>query len=103
MNVLIVGSGAREHALTWKALQSPLTTAVYCAPGNAATAAIAVNTGIEATDLDGIAAFVAERDVTLTVASSAPTRKVTRPNVSIVRRPRMPSSRRIIVWPRQCP
>jgi len=67
MNVLIVGSGAREHALTWKALQSPLTTAVYCAPGNAATAAIAVNTGIEATDLDGIAAFVAERDVTLTV------------------------------------
>ena len=67
MNVLVVGSGAREHAVTWKALQSPLTTAVYCAPGNAATASIAVNTGIEATDLDGIAAFVAERDVSLTV------------------------------------
>src|SRR5256714_10584760 len=67
MNVLVVGSGAREHALAWKALQSPLTTAVYCAPGNAATAAIAVNTGIEATALDGIAAFVPERDETLTV------------------------------------
>jgi phosphoribosylamine--glycine ligase len=67
MNVLIVGGGAREHALTWKALQSPLTDAVYCAPGNAATAAIAVNTGLEATDVDGISRFVAERDVALTV------------------------------------
>ena len=67
MNVLIVGSGAREHALTWKALQSPLTDAVYCAPGNAATAAIAVNTGLLATDVDGIARFVAEREVSLTV------------------------------------
>jgi phosphoribosylamine---glycine ligase len=67
MNVLIVGGGAREHALTWKALQSPLTNAVYCAPGNAATAAIAVNTGLPATDIDGIARFVAERDVSLTV------------------------------------
>lgn len=67
MNVLIVGSGAREHALTWKALQSPLTQSVYCAPGNAGTAAIAVNTGLEATDVDGIVRFVAERDVHLTV------------------------------------
>jgi phosphoribosylamine---glycine ligase len=67
MNVLIVGGGAREHALTWKALQSPLTRAVYCAPGNAATAAIAVNTGLQATDVDGILRFVVERDVTLTV------------------------------------
>jgi phosphoribosylamine---glycine ligase len=67
MNVLIVGAGAREHALTWKALQSPLTDAVYCAPGNAATAAIAVNTGLEATDVDGIVRFVSERDVSLTI------------------------------------
>ena len=67
MNVLIVGGGAREHALTWKALQSPLTDAVYCAPGNAATAAIAVNTGLEATDVDAIVRFVSERDVGLTV------------------------------------
>jgi phosphoribosylamine--glycine ligase len=67
MNVLIVGGGAREHALTWKALQSPLTHTVYCAPGNAATAAIAVNTGLQATDVDAIARFVSERDVSLTV------------------------------------
>jgi phosphoribosylamine--glycine ligase len=67
MRVLIVGGGAREHALTWKALQSPLTDAVYCAPGNAATAAIAVNSGIQVTDVDGLARFVAERDIGLTV------------------------------------
>ena len=67
ISVLIVGGGAREHALTWKALQSPLTNSVFCAPGNAATAAIATNTGIEATDVDGMARFVAERDIGLTV------------------------------------
>ncbi|HEY4844480.1 MAG TPA: phosphoribosylamine--glycine ligase [Candidatus Dormibacteraeota bacterium] len=67
MNVLIVGAGAREHALTWKALQSPLTNTVYCAPGNAATRAIAVNSGLQPTDVDGIVRFVIERDVRLTV------------------------------------
>src|SRR5437868_14549922 len=67
MRVLVVGSGGREHALTWKALQSPLTDAVYCAPGNAATAAIAVNQPIEATDVEGIARFVRERDIQLTI------------------------------------
>jgi phosphoribosylamine---glycine ligase len=67
MKVLVVGAGAREHALTWKALLSPLTDTVYCAPGNAATAAIAVNTGLQATDVDGIARFVSERNVSLTV------------------------------------
>ncbi|HSO94303.1 MAG TPA: phosphoribosylamine--glycine ligase [Candidatus Dormibacteraeota bacterium] len=67
MKVLVVGSGAREHALTWKALLSQLSTAVYCAPGNAATAAIAVNTDIPAIDVDAIVRFVKERDVGLTV------------------------------------
>ena len=67
MNVLVVGGGAREHALTWKALQSPLTDTVFCAPGNAATGSIAINTGLEATDLEGVARFVNERDVGLTV------------------------------------
>ena len=67
IRVLIVGSGAREHALTWKALQSPLTDAVYCAPGNAATAALAINVDLEATDVDGIARFANERDIDLTV------------------------------------
>ena len=67
MNVLVVGGGAREHALTWKALQSPLTGTVFCAPGNAATGSIAINIGLEATDVEGVARFVNERDVGLTV------------------------------------
>src|SRR5947207_8057359 len=67
MNVLVVGGGAREHALTWKALQSPLTDTVFCAPGNAAKGAIAINTGLHATDVEGIARFVNEREVGLTV------------------------------------
>ena len=67
MRVLIVGGGGREHALAWKALQSPLTSAVYCAPGNAATGAIAVNAEIEVTDVEGIARLVKEREVDLTV------------------------------------
>src|SRR3982074_451837 len=67
MKVLVVGAGAREHALTWKALLSPLTDAVYCAPGNAATASLAVNTGLQPTDVKGITRFVTERAIALTV------------------------------------
>ncbi len=67
MNVLIVGSGGREHALTWKVLQSPLSKAVFCAPGNAATGAIAINVPVAVTDADGIARFAHERDIDLTI------------------------------------
>ncbi len=49
MNVLITGSGGREHALAWKAAQSPLVDKVYVAPGNAGTA---TDTGIENIDID---------------------------------------------------
>ena len=41
MKVLIIGSGGREHALTWKLAQSPRVTKLYCAPGNAGTAQLA--------------------------------------------------------------
>ena len=44
MNILIIGSGGREHALAWKAAQSPLADTVYVAPGNAGTA---LETGME--------------------------------------------------------
>ncbi|HVH64998.1 MAG TPA: phosphoribosylamine--glycine ligase [Candidatus Acidoferrum sp.] len=67
MKVLIIGSGAREHALTWKALQSPLTAAVFCAPGNAGTAPVAINIDIQATDIEGIAQFIKERGIDLTI------------------------------------
>src|SRR5438270_13995824 len=67
MKVLVVGSGAREHARTWQALQSPLTDAVFCAPGNAATAAIAVNCPVQATDAEQLARLCQEREVDLAI------------------------------------
>lgn len=50
MRILVVGSGAREHAVVWKCLRSPLTERVYVAPGNGGTAAIARNLAIQADD-----------------------------------------------------
>lgn len=67
MKILVVGSGAREHALVWKALQSPLTRAVFCAPGNAGTASVAVNVPIAADDVAGLARLVREHEIHLTV------------------------------------
>ncbi len=67
MNILVVGSGAREHALVWKALQSPLTRAIYCAPGNAGTASIAINLPVCATDVESLRRVVGERAIDLTI------------------------------------
>ncbi|HEY4025155.1 MAG TPA: phosphoribosylamine--glycine ligase [Candidatus Dormibacteraeota bacterium] len=50
MRILVVGSGAREHALAWKCLRSPLAERVYVAPGNAGTATIARNVPVPADD-----------------------------------------------------
>ena len=51
MKVLVVGSGAREHALVWKCVQSDLVERVYCAPGNGGTGGMARNVPIGATDV----------------------------------------------------
>src|SRR5215470_13445556 len=50
MRILVIGSGAREHAVVWKCLRSPLTERVYVAPGNGGTAAIALNVAVPADD-----------------------------------------------------
>jgi phosphoribosylamine---glycine ligase len=55
LNVMVIGSGAREHALTWKLVQSPRVNQVYAAPGNAGTARIAHNLNLKASDFDGLA------------------------------------------------
>lgn len=69
MNILIVGNGGREHALAWKASQSPKATKVYVAPGNPGTAMEAgiENVPIAADDLDGLVAFALQNDVGLTI------------------------------------
>ena len=69
MNVLVVGGGGREHALAWKAAQSPLVTKVFVAPGNAGTALEPDlhNVAIAADDVAALLAFAKEQQVTLTI------------------------------------
>ncbi|KQN57109.1 phosphoribosylamine--glycine ligase [Rahnella inusitata] len=69
MNILIIGNGGREHALAWKASQSPLADKVFVAPGNAGTALepLLENVDIAATDIAGLLAFAKSNDVGLTI------------------------------------
>jgi len=69
MNVLIVGGGGREHALAWKAAQSPEVEQVYVAPGNAGTAREpgVENVAIAADDIPALADFAREHGIDLTI------------------------------------
>jgi len=69
MNVLVVGSGGREHALAWKLAQSTQVDTVYVAPGNAGTALEAniQNVSIAADDIDGLLKFAQSDNIELTV------------------------------------
>ena len=69
MNILIIGGGGREHALAWKAAQSPLADKVYVAPGNAGTALEPglENVDISSDDIPGLLAFARENAVGLTI------------------------------------
>src|SRR5256885_13889181 len=57
MKVLVIGSGAREHVLAWKCVQSDLVERVYCAPGNGGTGGMARNIPIGAADVGRIVDF----------------------------------------------
>src|SRR5436305_11721359 len=57
MNLLLLGSGGREHALAWKIAASPLTTKLWCAPGNAGIAQQAECVALEITDHAAVVAF----------------------------------------------
>ncbi len=69
MKVLIIGSGGREHALAWKALQSPLIEKVFVAPGNAGTAREAgmENVALDVMDFDGLQKFAEDNAIGLTI------------------------------------
>ncbi|MEW6061954.1 MAG: phosphoribosylamine--glycine ligase [Bacteroidota bacterium] len=70
MNVLVVGSGGREHAIVWALRRSPKVTNIYCAPGNAGIAQCADCIPIKAEDIYGLAQFAQTNAVDLTVVGS---------------------------------
>ena len=65
MNILILGSGGREHTFAWKLAQSPLCDALFVAPGNAGTAQIATNLSVNVTDFAGIAEAIRQHQIDL--------------------------------------
>jgi phosphoribosylamine--glycine ligase len=67
LNILLIGSGGREHALAWKLADSALVTKLYCAPGNAGIAQVAECVPIQATDLDALVAFAKEKKIDFAV------------------------------------
>src|SRR5512139_1131411 len=69
MNILIIGSGGREHALAWKVAQSPRVVRVFVAPGNAGTAreAKCLNVAIGAEDVEALLRFAQDNHADLTI------------------------------------
>ncbi len=67
MNILVVGSGAREHAICWKLKQSPMVDKIYCAPGNGGISQVAECRNIAVDNLDGLAEFAVSENIDLTV------------------------------------
>ncbi|WP_414153128.1 phosphoribosylamine--glycine ligase, partial [Salmonella enterica] len=69
MKVLVIGNGGREHALAWKAAQSPLVDTVFVAPGNAGTALEPAlqNVAIGVTDIPALLSFAQHEKIDLTI------------------------------------
>jgi len=67
MEVLVVGSGGREHALVWKIAQSPMVKKVYCAPGNPGISEVAECVDIDAENIEGLYNFALKKKIDLTV------------------------------------
>ncbi len=67
MNILILGSGGREHTFAWKLKQSPLCKTLFVAPGNSGTSSIAENIAISVTDFQAIKTLVLEKQINMVV------------------------------------
>ena len=67
MNILVLGSGGREHTFAWKIAQSNQCTNLYVAPGNSGTSAIATNLDLSVTDFKAIKDAVIANDIELVV------------------------------------
>jgi phosphoribosylamine--glycine ligase len=67
MNVLLLGSGGREHALAWKMKQSRELNRLFIAPGNAGTAALGTNIPLKVADFEGIKKFSLDNDIDMLV------------------------------------
>jgi phosphoribosylamine---glycine ligase len=67
MNILIIGSGGREHTLAWKLKQSPLCDHLFIAPGNAGTAQYGTNVAIAITDFEKLSAFCLSNTISMLV------------------------------------
>ena len=67
MNVLVLGSGGREHALSWKIVQSSMCEKIYIAPGNSGTKSIGENIDIKVTDFEAIKNVVLEKSIDMVV------------------------------------
>ncbi len=67
MNILLLGSGGREHALAWKIAQSTKVSKLFIAPGNAGTATVGQNVDINANEFDTLKRFALDNDVQMVV------------------------------------
>lgn len=67
MNILLLGSGGREHALAWKIVQSEDCTQLFVAPGNAGTTAIATNVAVNPNDFESVKQLVLDKEIAMVV------------------------------------
>ena len=67
MKILVVGSGGREHAIAWRLANDEERHEIYCAPGNAGTAAVATNVAVSAEDVESVAKWARENNPDLVV------------------------------------
>ena len=67
MNILILGSGGREHAISWKLSQSPKVSKLFIAPGNAGTKNVGENLDISVNDFESISEVVLEKDIKMII------------------------------------